>query len=144
MTYPVSPKGVQWSLTDQQSLLQKRLSKLVHRLPDLNHGDLIYAALETLLRMADEELDQSDWKILTSSLQDLEKACLVFHPYRHIRKIAIFGSSQLPAESPEYRMATEFAHRVTQAGFMVLTGAGGGIMEAGNKGRVQNSPLASI
>ncbi len=124
MVYPAS----------QMPSLEERLSNLIHRLQNHNHGDLIYAALDTLLRMADEDFDRLDWKILTSSLQDLEKACLVFHPYRHTRKVAIFGSSQLPAESSEYLMATEFARRVTQEGFMVLTGAGGGIMEAGNKG----------
>lgn len=124
MTYPASHNG----------LLQERLFTLLHRLPHHKHGDLIHAALDTLLRIADEDFDRLDWKILTASLQDLEKACLVFYPYRHIRKIAIFGSSQLPPDSPEYKMATEFAHRVTQAGFMVMTGAGGGIMAAANKG----------
>lgn len=114
--------------------LQADLQGLVDRLPTLNHGDLIYQALAALVRMADEEIDRLDWKILRSSIQDLEKGFQSFYPYRHIRKISIFGSSRLSADHPVYQMATDFSRCVTLQGFMVMTGAGGGIMEAGNKG----------
>jgi hypothetical protein len=115
-------------------VLQSRLTQVIERLPQQCHGDLIYQVLLTLLQMAEEEMDRLDWKILKSALQDLERGFQVFSDYRHVRKISIFGSSRLPPESPEYVMATEFAHCVTQKGFMVMTGAGGGIMAAGNQG----------
>ena len=57
-----------------------------------------------------------------------------FYPYRHVRKIAIFGSARTKRNAPEYRAAERFAQYMTRQGFMVLTGAGGGIMEAGNEG----------
>ena len=114
--------------------LQSRLTQVIARLPELSHGDLIYQALLTLLEMAEEEMERLDWKILKASLQDMERGFQVFSQYRHIRKISIFGSSRLPPESPEYEMAVAFAQCVTQQGFMVMTGAGGGIMAAGNQG----------
>ena len=117
-----------------ESSLAKELMALVDQLPDHKHGKWIQRALEVLVRIAGEEIDRLDWKILTASLEDLEQGFQVFYPYRHIRKITIFGSARLATDSSEYRLAVEFARRITQMGFMVLTGAGGGIMQAGNQG----------
>lgn len=119
---------------DPSTALHQRLNHFFEVLPQLNHGPLILQAIETLLNMAEEDLDRLDWKILTAALQDLEQGFQVFHRYRHVRKISIFGSSRLPPDSPAYQMAVDFARCVTQKGFMVMTGAGGGIMEAGNQG----------
>ncbi len=114
--------------------LQAEISELFSQLPHLKHGELIQQALKTLVRMAETEGDRLDWKILNASLQDMEQAFRTFYPYRHIRKIAIFGSARIPRESVEYQMASDFAKAVTQHGFMVITGGGPGIMQAGNEG----------
>jgi hypothetical protein len=58
----------------------------------------------------------------------------VFAPYRHIRKVTIFGSARLKPSDPTYRQAVSFARRIAQEGFMVITGAGPGIMQAGHEG----------
>jgi uncharacterized protein (TIGR00730 family) len=104
------------------------------RLPSLSQGSYAVEAILTLLRMTEEDIDRLDWKILRASLQDMERAFQVFHHYRHVRKIAVFGSARLPEESEEYQMAIQFARCAASQGFMVMTGAGGGIMEAANKG----------
>jgi hypothetical protein len=84
--------------------------------------------------MAEEDIDRLDWKILNASLQDMERAFKTFYPYRHVRKISIFGSARISPETPEYQMAVDFARRIAELGFMVITGAGPGIMQAGNEG----------
>jgi uncharacterized protein (TIGR00730 family) len=114
--------------------LQAEIGELLSQLPDMKHGELIQQALMTLIRMAEVEGDRLDWKILNASLQDMERAFRVFYPYRHVRKIAIFGSARIPRDTPEYRMAFDFARCVTEQGFMVITGGGPGIMQAGNEG----------
>ncbi len=48
--------------------------------------------------------------------------------------ISIFGSARTPKTHPHYLLAEETARKVTRAGFAVITGGGGGIMEAANKG----------
>lgn len=121
------------SSSNPQSL-QVEISELLNHLPNMKHGELIQSALTTLVRMAEVEADRLDWKILNSSLQDMEQAFRVFYPYRHIRKISIFGSARTKPDAPEYRMAADFARCVTQLGFMVMTGGGPGIMQAGNEG----------
>ena len=111
--------------------------ELIAKLDSLSthqHQQLISRALDVILRMGVEELDRLDWKILTASLEDLERGFVTFSPYQHTRKIAVFGSARFEPDAPEYKIAAEFARRISEAGFMVITGAGGGIMAAGNEG----------
>ncbi|MFB2919695.1 LOG family protein [Aerosakkonema funiforme] len=110
------------------------LAELVERLPTLRHKKWVEQSLATLLRIAGSEIDRLDWKILTASLQDLERGFQTFYPYRHVRKVTIFGSARLSSDSAEYQIAVDFARRVTALGFMLMTGGGGGIMQAGNEG----------
>jgi uncharacterized protein (TIGR00730 family) len=117
-----------------ETSLKEEIAQLIDELPNLKHGKWIKRALSTLARIAGEEIDRLDWKILTAALEDLEQGFQNFYPYRHIRKITIFGSARISPDSLEYQLAVNFAHCVTQLGFMVLTGAGGGIMQAGNEG----------
>lgn len=110
------------------------LAQLVENLPHHTHGKWIGRALAVLVRIATEEVDRLDWKILTAALEDMEQGFQVFYPYRHTRKITIFGSARIAPSTQEYQMAREFARLLTQQGFMVMTGGGGGIMQAGNEG----------
>lgn len=119
---------------DALESLQADIAELIHQLPNLKHGKWIQRALSVLVRLAGEEIDRLDWKILSASLLDMERGFQVFYPYRHVRKVTIFGSARISRDSAEYQMALDFSHRVTQLGYMVMTGAGGGIMQAGNEG----------
>jgi uncharacterized protein (TIGR00730 family) len=114
--------------------LNTEVADLISKLSALKHSEWIEQSLLTIAQMAAEELDRLDWKIISASLRDMEKAFELFYPYRHIRKIAIFGSARVPPESPEYLMARDFARAIAQQGFMVITGGGGGIMQAANEG----------
>ena len=121
-------------LPDPSESLHADVLRLLDSLPHNKNRELVQLALSTLVRMAGEDIDRLDWKICNAALQDLERAFITFNPYRHVRKIAIFGSARIQPEEPEYEMAVEFARCITEQGFMVITGAGGGIMQAGNEG----------
>ena len=114
--------------------LAQQLQQLLVVLPNHPQGKLIQRALQVLIRVAEEDTERLNWKILTASLEDLEQGFKRFYPYRHTRKISIFGSARTAPQEPEYQIAFDFARCMTQAGFMVITGAGGGIMQAGNAG----------
>ncbi|MGB0561932.1 MAG: LOG family protein [Spirulinaceae cyanobacterium] len=103
--------------------------------PHPNHvGKYIGRSHAVLERLAQADIERLDWKIIAAALEDMERGIELFHPYRHIRKVSIFGSARTPADKPIYRMAVDFAQRMTEQGFMVITGAGDGIMAAGNEG----------
>lgn len=114
--------------------LQADIAELIDRLPTLKHRQFIQQALATIVRLADSEIDRLDWKILSAALADMERGFQLFYDYRHTRKVTIFGSARLAPQTPDYQMAVQFARAVSQLGFMVMTGGGGGIMQAGQEG----------
>ena len=73
-------------------------------------------------------------KILRRSLAEFRRVEEAFGPYRNRRKVAIFGSSRSTPEQEEYSLAESLAARFVQDGFMLITGAGPGIMAAAQKG----------
>ncbi|MDB9446882.1 LOG family protein [Anabaena sp. CS-542/02] len=119
--------------------LQADIAELFDRLPTLKNRQLIQQALATIVRLADSEIERLDWKILSAALADMERGFQLFYDYRHVRKITIFGSARLSPETQEYQIALDFARAVCQLGFMVMTGGGGGIMQAGNEGAGRNN-----
>ena len=114
--------------------LSEDVAKILEQLPNLQHRQLIGQTLATVVRLANSEIDRLDWKILSASLADMERGLQLFHTYRHVRKVTVFGSARTLPEAPEYKIAVDFARCVTKLGFMVMTGGGGGIMQAGNEG----------
>ena len=96
--------------------------------------DLLGEIIVTALKLREDELDRGDVKLINSAMKELRYAFKVFYPYRHVRKIALFGSARTPRQSPAYRQAREFARLIVQAGWMVITGASSGVMNAGNEG----------
>jgi len=96
--------------------------------------DLFEDMLVTLCRLARDGADRGDVKLLSKALAELRYALKVFAPYRHTPKISIFGSSRTPEDHPDYQAAVRFARRMCDSGWMVITGAGDGIMKAGHGG----------
>ncbi|MFZ9035258.1 MAG: TIGR00730 family Rossman fold protein [Francisellaceae bacterium] len=56
--------------------------------------------------------------------------------------VSIFGSARLPPQSHHYRDAEHIAQRLSEAGFSIITGGGGGIMAAGNIGASYGESLS--
>lgn len=115
-------------------LLGEEFLEILQQLPELRHGKWLARSFKTLSKIALKEIDRLDWKILTGTIEDLEQGFTIFYPHRKTRKITIFGSARIAPETPEYKLAADFAKCITSQGFMVLTGGGGGVMQAGNEG----------
>ncbi len=90
--------------------------------------------LITVLRIREDDLDTADIKLMTTTLKELWYSFRVFQPYRHVRKVAVFGSARTPLNDPAYIQARQFAQEIVKHGWMVITGASSGIMNAGNEG----------
>ena len=75
-----------------------------------------------------------DFKLMNRALKEMREASEVFHPYQDRRKVSVFGSARTKPEEPAYQTAVEFSRRMKEEGFMTITGAGPGIMAAGNEG----------
>src|SRR6056297_2440990 len=97
-------------------------------------GDLLQVMRHTIDRLERDQTARGDLKILSRTLRELRYAFTVFRPYRRRRKVTIFGSARTPPEHPEYQSAVDLGRKMAEHGWMVITGAGGGIMEAGHRG----------
>ncbi len=95
---------------------------------------LLREIVTTAVKLGKECEDRGDLRLVNNALKELRYSFKVFAPYRNIKKVIIFGSARSLKTSAEYRMAEEFAKKLTVKGYMIVTGGGGGVMEAGNKG----------
>ena len=96
--------------------------------------ELIAEMMQAVLKLSRNETSRGDLKILNRALRELRYAFKVFAPYRGIRKVSIFGSTRVQEEDPYYQMAVRLGRRLAEEGYMVITGAGTGIMQAGHEG----------
>jgi len=95
---------------------------------------LLREILTTVVKLGMESNDRGDLKLVNNALKELRYSFKVFSPYRKVKKVIIFGSARSKRASVEYKMAEEFARKITAKGYMLVTGGGPGVMEAGNKG----------
>ena len=71
---------------------------------------------------------------MNAALKELRYSFLVFEPYRRVRKVSIFGSARTQVDDPGYVAARDLGRAMAERDWMVITGAGPGIMEAGIEG----------
>jgi uncharacterized protein (TIGR00730 family) len=79
-------------------------------------------------------LDPEDLKIVNAALKEMRYAFKVFAPYRAVKKVSVFGSARSKPGDLDYEQAREFGRVIAEHGWMVVTGAGPGSMEAANEG----------
>jgi uncharacterized protein (TIGR00730 family) len=98
------------------------------------HSTLVDEIKATADKLAADGATRGDLKILSRALRELRYAFKVFTPYRRQFKVTVFGSARTPREHPAYKQSVEFGKRMTAAHWMVVTGAGPGIMEGAHVG----------
>ncbi len=91
------------------------------------------------IRLMRDGASRGDLKLINSTLKELRHSFRVFAPYRHLRKVAIFGSSRTTPEHPDWKQAYDLAERMEAEGWMIITGAGDGIMGAAQGGAGRES-----
>ncbi len=90
--------------------------------------------LTTAVKLHEDGATPGDLRVTNAALKELRYAYKVFAPYRAVRKVTVFGSARTPPTDPAADAAREFGRRMVQAGWMVITGAGAGIMGAAQEG----------
>jgi uncharacterized protein (TIGR00730 family) len=138
---PLEPRSTRTSPTRQRMrrrtgsgdrALDEKIAQLVSG-AGVADPDLLAAAVETLFRAA-RTVNRGEMKLVARSLRELTRAFRIFAPYRGVRKVSIFGSARTPAEGGDYVLTRDFSRRIVDLGWMVITGAGPGIMAAGHEG----------
>jgi uncharacterized protein (TIGR00730 family) len=114
--------------------LDQAVADLVDRVAEPANAELVFEIVASALRLGLDHADRGDLKIANAALKEMRHAFHVFAPYRAARKVAIFGSARTQPDDPLYLQTRELAAAVAARDWMVVTGAGPGIMEAGIEG----------
>jgi uncharacterized protein (TIGR00730 family) len=105
--------------------------------PDHPHdgADIVAELMVSALKLHRDDAARGDLKLVNSAVKEMRYSFLVFANYRDVRKVTVFGSARTAPHEPDYRLAADFAAQMAdERGWMVITGAGPGIMEAANLG----------
>ena len=101
---------------------------------DTHHPDLVREMILAALKAGQEGNIRGDLKLMNTTMKEMRFTTKIFGPYRDKRKITVFGSARTSPDEPLYQMAGLFGQKLVEKGFMVITGGGGGIMQAVNEG----------
>ncbi len=102
--------------------------------PPLSVENYVDQIKRTADKFLDDKTSRGDVKLVATAVKELRYSLKVFAPYRHRHKVTVFGSARTPADHPSYEQAEEFAKKMAERQYMVITGAAHGIMEAGHVG----------
>jgi len=114
--------------------LDQRIEDLLDAINPRHDREILEDLLATAVLLAGDDADTLDVKIATAALKEMRQAFRTFAPYRSMPKVTIFGSARTKSDDPLYAQARVVAGNLAGQGWMVVTGAGPGIMAAGMEG----------
>src|SRR6266481_5581917 len=125
--------------------LKRRIQDLIDYKGGGFNQENVADIIENALKLLKDVEDSGDVRVIQTAVRELRYAFRLFAPYADKRKVTIFGSARTQPSKVEYQQAVELGRKIAEAGYMVITGAGGGIMQAGHEGAgLENSFGANI
>lgn len=117
-----------------KSNLDKQIAELIDDANLTQDTGLTFEMIVSAIRLGLEHADRADLKLVNAALKELRYAFHVFAPYKEIPKCTIFGSARIQPGDPAYESAKQLGAAMAARDWMVMTGAGPGIMAAGLEG----------
>ncbi len=114
--------------------IEALIDQLIKEVAPYPHLELLREVFVTGVKLAQDDCSRGDLRVLRAAIKEMRYAFKVFSRYRGTPKLSLFGSARTLPLDPAYPTALEFSRKMAEAGFMVITGAGPGIMEAGHAG----------
>src|SRR6266852_4774723 len=131
--------------------LKRRIQDLIDYKGGGFNQENVADIIENALKLLKDVEDSGDVRVIQTAVRELRYAFRLFAPYADKRKVTIFGSARTQPSRVEYQQGVEFGRKIAEAGFMVITGAGVGIMHEGYEaltlmqtGKSQLMPLVLI
>lgn len=118
----------------QNGPVDAAIDNLIALAEGIQRPEYIREMILAALKAGQEDDESADLKLMNTTLKEMRFTSKVFGPYRNKRKVTVFGSARTQPDEPIYELATQFGQKLAEAGYMVITGGGGGIMQAVNEG----------
>jgi uncharacterized protein (TIGR00730 family) len=120
--------------TRNNGSIDGEIDRLIALTGMVHDAEIVREMIIAALKAGQEDHNRADLKLMNSTLKEMRFTAKIFGPYRNVRKVTVFGSARTRPDEPVYGMARQLGEMLAQAGCMVITGAGGGIMQAVNEG----------
>src|SRR3954447_1342825 len=128
----MSPNRTRYRTGDPE--IDEKINDLLDALDVHDNRDQLVEILTSVALLADNDTDRLNLKITNSALKEMRLAFKVFAPFKDVPKVTMFGSARTLPVDPLYTQARNLAAILAAEGWMVVTGAGPGIMAAGVEG----------
>ncbi|MFZ3207870.1 MAG: TIGR00730 family Rossman fold protein [Geobacteraceae bacterium] len=122
--------------------IDRIIDTIMEKAVGVHHHELVREMIISALKAGQETSYLADMKMLNNTMKEMRYTNKVFAPYRHRKKVTIFGSARTQPSEPIYRKCVDFSRRLADLGYMIITGGGGGIMQAGNEGAGSENSFA--
>lgn len=123
--------------------IEETIETLMSQAGTIYHPKIVREMIIAVLKSGQEMAYPADLRMLNTTIKEMRYTHRVFSPYRNRRKVTIFGSARTEPHEPIYGKCVRFARGLADRGFMVITGGGGGIMQAGNEGAGSDNSFAA-
>jgi uncharacterized protein (TIGR00730 family) len=118
------------------------IDRLIETTGGIHHPDMVREIIIAALKAGQETDYLADLKLFNNTMKEMRYTSKIFAPYRRRMKVSIFGSARIKPDEPIYGKCVNFSRLLADKGFMIITGGGGGIMEAGNEGAGSENSFA--
>lgn len=110
------------------------IDALIHQVGDIGRPRIAREMILAALKAGQEDDGGVDLKMMSTSLKEMRYTAKIFGDYRRFKKVTVFGSARTRPDEKAYDMARQMGKKLAQAGYMVITGGGPGIMQAVHEG----------
>jgi uncharacterized protein (TIGR00730 family) len=134
------PKTLSFLKNDDET--EAQIEKLIETVGGVHHKKIVREMIISALKAGQETSYIPDMRMLNNTMKEMRYTNKVFSPYRSKKKVTIFGSARTDTDDFSYRLCVEFSRRLAEKGYMIITGGGPGIMQAGNEGAGSENSFA--
>ncbi|MBN1382121.1 MAG: TIGR00730 family Rossman fold protein [Deltaproteobacteria bacterium] len=114
--------------------IDEMIKQLMDTVEGIRRPSYIRDMILASLKAGQEDDESANLKVMSTTLKEMRFTSKVFSAYQDVRKVTVFGSARIPPGDPLYETAKQFGEKLAEAGFMLITGGGAGIMRAVNEG----------
>lgn len=125
---------MQLRFTKTNGEIDSLIDQLLDKAGGIHHPNMVRDMILSSLKAGQDSDYLADLKLLSNTMKEMRYTTLVFAPYRQTKKVTIFGSARTLPEEEMYIKCAQFSRLLADKGYMIITGGGGGIMQAGNEG----------
>jgi uncharacterized protein (TIGR00730 family) len=133
---------IKLSFKHNNRVVDGQIERLIDTVGGIHHRPQVREMIIAALKAGQETPYFADMSLINNTMKEMRYTNKVFGPYRDRKKVTIFGSARTEPDDEAYQLCVAFSRRLAELGYMIITGGGPGIMQAGNEGAGSDNSFA--